>query len=237
MNVFTYWENPEGYSTPAYIDICLNSIKAKCRDAHIITPENIDMYLEDTGLHYNFKELKSIAHKADCLRVAVINRRGGAWIDADTIMLKDIDDLIKGKKDFQCMKWNDGRILNGYFLASVQAPIMKEWLTKVNLALSNPQGAVWTAFGEQILSPLVYIKYKKDVEFIDRNIFLPINIDKIPNVFFEDVAPSAFIKDNSVAVGLNHSFFCDHHMDFVKQSRQEVLDGDMLINRLLREAV
>lgn len=240
-NVFTYWETPKNQQIPAYIVHCLYSIQHKCYDdfkVHIITPELADKYLENTGLHENWKRLGSIAQRADCIRIAVINKMGGIWIDADTIFIKSpisIFEHITDFIDFIYMRWNDGRIMNGYFAGKAESAFMKEWLKYVNLGLSEITTLHWTSFGEQILTTLAYKEqFEKSILEIDRRIFLPINIDKIPNIFFEDVDYKYFLKDNTVAVGLNHSYFCDNQNWFVEQPSEKIVKGNMMINQLMR---
>jgi len=237
-NVFTYWEGPR----PAYIDLCFEIMAAvcKCSKLEIITPETAESFLEGSGLDDRWKSLNCIAHRCDCIRVGVIKARGGWWIDADTVLLLDPVTAAGNFKQFLYSRWKDGRVLNGYFFSPANGALVSEWLERVNYELARP-GEVrqWTTFGEPILSALVYLKFagSREVHEISRETFLPINIDRIPGVFFEPVDFKPFLRPQSVAVGLNHSYFCDNHKEFVKQARQQVLGGENLINRLMKKAL
>jgi hypothetical protein len=164
----------------------------------------------------------------------VINKEGGIWVDADTFMLKNPSEEIEywmGEKDFVYTTWKDGRVLNGYFASRPKSEVTESWLSKINQLLGTDDEIDWTSFGERILTPLVYLKHKKTVAKMPLSVFLPINIDRIPDVFFEDVDYKAFLKEHSVAVGLNHSYFCDNYPNFVKSE----VNGDCLIHCLLGE--
>ena len=222
--VWTYWENAPGKSTPPYIDYCLESIKKYCSDLVIITPENVDSFVKN--LHPNWKALQRIAHRADAVRVAVIAEHGGIWIDADTLFIADINEFqntIKNEKDFLFCRWDDGRILNGYFYGGKKSPIMLEWLKQINARLSKGTNFGWTALGEAIISPLAFGKYRSVCEEFKRQVFLPVNIDRIPFVFLEPISFAAFVQKDTVAIGLNHSWMCDNFPDIINKSIEEIV--------------
>ena len=238
FKIFAYWENINGVFLPAYIKKCLEKLNTLCVDYEVtlLTPENVDFYLKGTDLNPNWRNLSSIAHRVDCIRVAVMNKYGGLWVDADTVFLKQPKEVFykMNGSDLMYIKWDDGRVLNGYFLCKAGSPIMEEWLNKINLKLCNlSKEFTWTAFGETILTPLVD-KYEDTCTEIDRSIFLPINIDRIPNIFFEDIDYKAFIKENTVTVGLNHSYFCNYYPDFILEDEEKIVTGDKIINQLMR---
>ena len=189
--VFTYWENEAGKLTPPYIKACIDSIKMNCKEFVLLTPDNINQFIDKDELNPNWRSLPYIAQHADCIRVAIINKYGGWWIDADTCFLRPIEliaNFIDESKEFSFFQWIDGRVLNGYFYAkSPNSSVTSDWLESINKILSNPSQMQWTSLGESILTPLVKWKYKPKCQLLDRNIFLPINFDKIPYIFFEDV--------------------------------------------------
>jgi hypothetical protein len=214
-----------------------------CPDFTLITPETVGRHLDGSGLKIEWKKLKLLAHKADCLRVAIINKYGGLWIDCDTVMIRPVsvfEDVVNdnyGKK-FLYMRWNDGRCLNGYFYGEKGNSITAEWLEKINANITTMSSTnrQWAQLGEMMLGPIINSnKHHSECLEIDRRIFLPINFDKIPQVFFEPVHYSSFIIDNTVAVGLNHSYFFKFFQPEVIQNT-EPWKGNNLINILFNDA-
>jgi len=241
-NIFTYWEG----SRPLYIEKCLKSISGIAKlDKNIrtvvLTPNNVGTFLKDAGLHDNWTKLKTIAHRADCIRVAVMCKYGGLYVDADTVFLKSPSEFLNllTDKDFYFMRWDDGRIMNGYFYCKALSDIMQEWLLLINqkLRLVNTSEPRWTEFGEKIIMPIVYGNFSNDACEIPRHHFLPVNIDKIPHVFFERVKLKGFDYNGVFSVALNHSFFCDHYKEFIAiDNEKELTDGDLLIHDIMRRA-
>lgn len=239
LNIFTYWEGKR----PLYIEKLLGSFDKV--DTHnckftLITPENIESVIDTSKLHVNWRHLTRIAHKADCLRVATILQYGGLWVDADTLYIKcpcAFIEKMSENQDFLYMKWNDGRILNGYFWGRRGSPILKAWLDKINSRLQlDDKNYSWTEFGEQCIMPLVYYWYGDRCKEIKRYHFLPVNIDKIPHVFFERIKLDGFLFDDTFTVGLNHSWFIDNYKAFTEIADiKKLSDGELLINDIMRQ--
>lgn len=234
MNVWSYWQGP----MPEYIKICIETMRRNCDNFTLLTPNNIHDYVYNSPLDIDkCKRLNNPAHLADVYRVATIYNHGGLWLDCDTIMINPIDSfqrLVSSYRDgFLFARWNDGRALNGYFYATKGADLLAEWLCAINKLLKKVSiRNSWTLFGEKILTPLVNSGTYNTIE-MSRTIFLPINVDKIPWVFFEPVHWSSFISDDTIAIGLNNSWFRDHLPQFVNSI--EPWKGEGLIHQLLNE--
>ena len=236
MNIWTYWENPIGKSMPPYIQLCLDSLKRQNPDLIILTPETLSKYIDN--LHPNFSTLGRIAHRADCIRVAIVEKHGGWWIDADTVGLRPIENLkIASSSHLLYSRWKDGRVLNGYFYGQRKSPIMVRWLEYINTKLFFSRGDVsWTAFGEGILTPLVFDpKYKDNCIEIPLTTFLPLDINASPRTFFDNVSHEPFIKENSICFGLNHSWFNDHVPDLLDMSVETIIESNTLIGSLFNK--
>lgn len=223
---------------PEYIKICIETMRRCCSNFTLLTPENIKDYLYDSPLDIDkCRKLNNPAHLADIYRVAVIYNHGGLWLDCDTIMINPVDSFNKivssYNEGFFHSRWNDGRVLNGYFYATKDNQLIGEWLHAINKMLkATSLRNSWTQFGEKILTPLVNRRTFKTIE-ISRSIFLPINIDKIPWIFFEPYHWSNFVADDTIAIGLNNSWFRDHIPQF--SNSIEPWNGSGLIHQLLNE--
>lgn len=89
-NIFTFW-HPET-RIPGYIKLCMktwDNLKINGEHSyniHLINYKNIHEYI-DTNIYDSifFKKL-SIAKQVDIIRVLLLHRYGGIWLDADTII-------------------------------------------------------------------------------------------------------------------------------------------------------
>lgn len=234
MNVYTYWQG----NMPEYIKICIETMKRNCDNFTLLTPANINDFINNTSLDIdNCRKINNPAHLADIFRVAVIFKHGGLWLDCDTIMINTLDkfkNIVAPYNDgFFYSRWNDNRVLNGYFYATKENALMDEWLFNINKILKSASVRnSWTLFGEKILTPLVNRGEFNTIE-IDRSLFLPINIDKIPWIFFEPFHWSNFVSDDTIAIGLNNSWFKDHVPHFLNSIEPWI--GTGLIHQLLNE--
>ncbi len=226
--VFTFWEGPK----PPYISLCLDRMKRMVPDLIIFGPDS-----EFMTLHHNWKSL-GYAHKADCARVAAVcdgKDEANWWIDADTILLSSKFPELKAGVDFQHLRWHDGRVINGYFCGRRGSAIMREWLFKINQFVSAGMKRGWTTLGEQIIGPLADLKYKNVCEEMPLATFIPLNLDRVPNMFTENVDYKAFVKSETVAFALNHGWFKGSEPWLLKASIEEIKSSDTLIGSIFRE--
>ena len=90
-NIFIFWEGKE-YKL---IEKCINLIKEHHTDTkykiHHLTYDNIGEYI--LGIPSYLQDLE-LAHVADFIRVNVICDYGGIWLDADTLVLEELDQLF-----------------------------------------------------------------------------------------------------------------------------------------------
>lgn len=116
-NVFTYWENKGDRTEPyGHIKLCFETMK-KHYDKYnfvILTPETIKQYIPNIRTDLN--DLL-IAQKVDYYRVALLYIYGGIWIDADTIVLKNLDevfDKLDNGYEFTGFGCTGKKCFNGY---------------------------------------------------------------------------------------------------------------------------
>ncbi|MBE8953447.1 MAG: hypothetical protein SR1Q7_09935 [Quinella sp. 1Q7] len=88
MFVYTFWEPRE--KIPYYIQLCMQTWKKFLPNAEIVVLDykNIGNYIDmrELGLEL-FSGRFNLAHVSDAIRVALLAKRGGIWLDADTIIL------------------------------------------------------------------------------------------------------------------------------------------------------
>lgn len=101
IKVYSYWKSPSyKKDIPPYVLLGLASAKIVLGDKFILLNDKKakDYLGEDYDeKEWKFanevdpmkKELRGIVAKSDYIRMAIVNKLGGVWIDADTIVLKD----------------------------------------------------------------------------------------------------------------------------------------------------
>ena len=89
--IWTYWDNP---IIPQYIQDCLNTWKIHCKNnwsINILNKNTIKLFLKE-NVDYPAKIWENIAQQqSDMFGVALVNKYGGIYMDANIIMQKSID--------------------------------------------------------------------------------------------------------------------------------------------------
>jgi len=89
MNVFMYWVGPK----PKLIEelLRLASLHSGKCTLHLITSSNLNDYL---SVPAEFHALNP-SYQSDYIRYNVIEKYGGVWVDADTIVMQQLDKLFE----------------------------------------------------------------------------------------------------------------------------------------------
>ena len=88
MRIFTFWE-PAKFM-PYYIRLCIETWKKFLPDAEIVVLDfgNLGNYASPEELGTELLSGKfSFMHISDAVRVLILEKYGGIWLDADTIIL------------------------------------------------------------------------------------------------------------------------------------------------------
>jgi hypothetical protein len=104
--LWVYWENIGDNKTyPPYIDLCLQTIFKHCStdfNLVLLDEKSILNYLpelEEKKKKYKLDRL-IIQHRVDYYRVLLLNKYGGLYLDADTLVMKNPIEIINKLKDF-----------------------------------------------------------------------------------------------------------------------------------------
>ena len=150
--IFLYWTGPK-YSL---IDICYNIVKnqaeKQCFKVTFLDDINIYNYIEKSEIPQCFDKLKP-AHKADIIRVFVLEKYGGIWVDSDTIITSTFQTLFQEKGFF--VLENNQVLWNGVFGTTAHSPLMIEWKHRI-INILNRRGIKikWTQIGSNVLEKI-----------------------------------------------------------------------------------
>lgn len=182
-NVYIYWVGKE-YSLIKILRNLINihSTNGKGYNVHFINDKNLHEYIDD--IPSNFKDLCP-AHQADYVRVNVIYKRGGIWLDSDTIVMESLDslfDLIKNYDGF-FIRENNQTLCNGIFGSKANTEVMKLWKTKIDEIINKKSNIEWNEIGSYILESIPNELFSNYHIFNGLDNIYPINWDKCVDEF------------------------------------------------------
>ena len=154
-NVFTYWTGKEFKLVKLLREIIIHfSTVGKGYKLHLITDKNATDYFTD--LPVGWKTLAP-AHQADVIRIWAVCKYGGIWMDADTLILTNLDCLWDFKDGFLILE-NNEILCNGVFGLPKNSPIAQTWKNKVEITLKehfkSNTNLTWSGIGSSILCSL-----------------------------------------------------------------------------------
>jgi hypothetical protein len=134
--IWTYWDDE---NIPDFIKICLNNWKKICPDYQInmVHKNNVEKYI---NIPNNFNNLKSY-RQSDITRLLLLQKHGGIWIDASTILFVPPDKFISKNNLtlFLTPGSNNKNIVyeNWFISAPKNNKIINLWTNEVLQAISN----------------------------------------------------------------------------------------------------
>ena len=265
--LWTYWELINGAQKPPdYIDLCIDIMKKNSKKYFklvILNEKSIFNYLPD--LRRDINNLP-IALKADYIRIALLYRYGGFWMDPDTIMMTDLKKIVHNlnkKNDFIGFGCT-GQIcknLEGYGRPSngVMGSIKKGKLISYCLQILNEQLNMYyeTPMNKRkkfayfdLGKKTIWKSYDKLIREDPSYNYYHVNawMDGTRNKTGEWIAPE-LIFDNNIeyydknelqVVMLANSIYCGNDKKynwFCKLSRSEIIGGQYFISSLFRDAL
>jgi hypothetical protein len=149
MDIYIFWV---GYEYKLIKELRNLIYKNTNRKVHLINYDNLYDYIPKEELPKCFFKL-CIAHQADYIRVNVICKYGGIWLDSDTIYLKDFDIINDG---FFVIE-NNEKLCNGVFASKAKTPLMLEWKQNIDIILKVKEEKLnWNDLGSKILLEIKY---------------------------------------------------------------------------------
>jgi len=147
--------------------IYLHSKNGQNYQVHLINHDTIFDYIDPSDFLPDafFTDLIP-AHQADFLRIYLVNKYGGIWMDSDTLMLNKnniflgmFDFLDSPSKDGFFIKEDNKYIWNGVFGSKADTPLMRSWMEDMKKTLYGQKTMRWSEIGSEMLGNL-YNKHK-----------------------------------------------------------------------------
>ena len=254
INIFTFWE-PK-LKIPGYIKLCILTWKN-------IFPNNTIIILDYSNLyHYLNPSLISkilcknmkIRVQSDAIRVAILKKYGGVWMDADTIVTNSsfIKRFYEYKYEFVTLSYHIG-----FIYALKKSIFISKWLRKIIESVNIYKKALsrnitkeqyiylnrGSYLGNLIFNPIA--KECKGKEFLKIN---AVKMFAFPEkIYIKDNLPRAIryqtfyfsrgnpkkIIDNNQGIIMLHNGWTPHK--YKKMSEEEFLKQDILLAHLLRQ--
>lgn len=158
-NIFLYWQNLDNtVEPPPYISLCIESIYKYCKKEegfkiNLLNNNNLKIYLPNIRedifkIEYDWKnesffgrKAKSVSEESmnkrklaiisDYIRIALLEKYGGLWTDADHIFLRSPIEIFKHleNKDFVASErgWKTFTISNGFIGSIKNGLIISKW--------------------------------------------------------------------------------------------------------------
>ena len=91
--IWAFWNNPN--TTPSLVNECFISWRRNnpTYSIIIVNDNTIFKFIDRNDLPVKFESIKSEQMKSDFIRLALLKRYGGIWIDASILMKKPLDKI------------------------------------------------------------------------------------------------------------------------------------------------
>ena len=216
MKYFTYWEGKE----PTYIKMCYETMKRHIPDIIRLNENNANLYVDLPPEYY---KIKSINHRVDYLKANLIYKYGGFWLDADTIVMKPIQDKLLDEHDYIGCP--------GFFGGRKGSETLKKWIDHMDIVIKTKSEFQWA----ELILPMVWENNKhKEIRNIELKYMCPFWGEKIRDIFFKDYGEYIDKSKDAIVVVLYNYVFPDW---FKKMNRKEILEGNMVISELFRRSL
>ncbi len=260
--IFTFWEPKE--KIPAYIKLCMETWQKHLPDYKIVVLdyENLDEWLGygyfDEYLYNNF----CLAQQSDAIRVALLYKYGGIWLDADTIITSNkINDIINQKAGTTLIDYHVA-----FIAAKKGATFLKKWLKEIKerillhklykcfsgiLKFIYPDMlkghmGVTIYFGNCIINSFAPYMKQKDFISLDReklyalpekNFYKNFETSKTEEYvdFYFNNDFSDFIFENEKGIIMLHNSWTP--CEYRKMSEEEILEKNCTLSKILKKYI
>ena len=130
--LWSYWESDSSI-LPPIVETCHRSWSGvgSFASVHLLMPEDLPKYLSSNDLPSRFQEMPPVK-RANAVRLALLSRHGGYWVDAGVLTTGPVDDWVKPKASshgfFVFQDVDRSRILDTWFISGTpHSAFLREW--------------------------------------------------------------------------------------------------------------
>ena len=134
LPVFTFWDGPQ---RPPYIDLCLDAMRRYAPSIQVLDESTVGEWIDVPS---RFDDVSSLAARTDIYRMLLLREHGGVWLDADTVLLRDIDWLLALLDKHESIDTGHG---NAVLAARPSAAMVHRWIARQAATTATD----WCAFG------------------------------------------------------------------------------------------
>ena len=233
--IWTYWDQGK-YNIPIFPSLCINTWKRMNPDHRVIIvdKDNVYRYLSNKDLPPNWKDINTSQFKSDFVRLALLEKYGGIWMDITTICVRPINSMFNQTKSLEGFVKTNTDVFESWFITGKKgSKIIKKWKEEM-----------LKAFGDSTDVEEMDKSYFDGVDFkttVDRGWYLTIHRVLLKLIQFDDEIKDLYYNDSNIIEDLDTAFlhykefgwgdmlkekFLEKHDDFiykVKESRTPIL--------------
>lgn len=170
--IWIYWEQQD---RPDLVDKCINRAKSvnPNYDVRVLSKEGLNNYLSVDYINKLFSNSSiTPTHRSDVIRLKLLHKYGGVWLDSTTIVNNNFDEIISNEYNFDCI----GFYLKQHFqhFQKNKIPVIESWF------LAAPKNSQFIELWLQYLEPILKIgstallehfKQRNDFALVKNNFF------------------------------------------------------------------
>lgn len=259
--IFTFWEPKE--NIPGYLSLCIMTWEKFLPEYKIVILDykTVKDYLGIKIFSSIINNNMSVMVQTDAIRVAILNKFGGIWMDADTIITNA--GFIKSFKNLELAMINnkEGFQFIAFIYASKKSTIIKKWLDKIvnnvktfENVLKNKKNTTewinswdkvnaWYYLGNELIDPLVKnvtgnqyygINFNEMKVFPELEYFknTSLNVYQTYDLFYFKPGDPQFAINNSKGLIFLHNSWTAQF--YKNMTINQFLKQDILLSKLLK---
>ena len=234
--VFLYWVGSDYKLIKILRDIIYyHSNDSKNYEVILINDKNVRDYVDIPDFFFELLP----AYQADIVRVNVLYKYGGIWLDSDTIVMDNLDSLftlIENKNGF-FVRENNQFIVNGVFGTKPNTPLMYQWKNYIdNILKTKKKNIEWTELGSRWLNKIENFHLFKDYDILQGlDTIYPVNWDKCVEDFLNKPYDNYvnLIRDFQPLIVLVNSVY----KELENFSEIEIKEGSRPLNYFLNKSL
>jgi hypothetical protein len=262
--LWSYWELKPGKKVPPYITLCFKTFAYRCSglfDIKILNEKTIYDFIPN--LRSDLNQL-GLAAKSDYIRVALLYYYGGVWLDADTIAMTDLSEVLDrlnegwdfvgfGCTGQKCMGTGYPRPSNGAMASQKGGILMKNTIIELDNMLNSYFSREGEGRKELGYFDLGKVTIWREIDKLIRSqnykyYHFPSYADGSRDASGNWVAPDLIFKgdiklmdsDKLVIVFLANSLYCGSDPKynwFCDLQEKDILEGPYFISSLFRRSL